>query len=281
MDQNTQTNIFNEKQPKQKSYEVRFAILLAINLVISAILFAASFIEKDLCFDSCSLGVLSSEVKMIAILTVIPAIIALYTSVRPFFLLKKTNFKTSLKVILTIILSISIFNIIVTPTESITYDRYNRDYRAYYGKDTHHFCELHANSSYCNIASIADISDNVVACSDGISDWNGQIDLAKKYIANGDYENCLEYPDGAICDRVIPTVEKYSKKEKISQNSITNQSFMRIYEKKVTSEWGENLDLLPCELVITEEKKNLGEELRKLSEACDINPKKYGCSTKK
>ena len=87
------------------------------------------------------------------------------------------------------------------------------------------------------------------------------------------YENCEEYPNGAICDRVLSTVEKYRAKKKISLDDLTNESFTKGGLNK-------NMDLSSCEEVITEEKSNLGEELRKLDEACDKNPKTYGCQNR-
>lgn len=272
MGPNTQTNIFNKKA-EHNTYNVRFVILLAINIIISSIIFANSFTEKDSCWDSCNLGVKSSNVKITMIFTVIPAIIALYTSIRPFFILKKTSFKTSLKIILAVMLIASVVNIFITPTEKITYSQYKNDYIAYYDKDRHHFCELHANSSYCKLEDIAGVSRNVAECKNEISEWNAGIDLAKKYIDNGDYENCEEYPNGAICDRVLSTVEKYKAKKKISLDDLTNESFTKGGLNK-------NMDLSSCEEVITEEKSNLKEELRKLDEACDKNPKTYGCQNR-
>lgn len=276
------TNITNNIATKRKNYEARFIILFVINLAISALLFATSFTEKDMCLDSCDLGTKSSEIKTIAILTVVPVIIAIYTSIRPFFLLKKASFKKGTKIALAAILAISIVNIFATPTERMTYDRYYKDYKAYYGNDTRRFCELHVNSSYCdNIESIVDVSDNVVACSKGISNWNAHIDLAKKYIENGNYENCKEYPDSALCDDILPIVQKFATKEKITPEKITNKTLLEIYGKKVTDDWAENLDLSPCEEVISEEKSDLNKELKKLSEVCSKYPNKYGCPTKR
>ncbi len=148
MNPNTQNKHIKQKTEHNK-YNVRFIILLVINIIISSIIFVNSFTEKDICFDSCNLGVKSSYVKLMMIFTVVPAIITLYTSIRPFFLLKKTSFKTSLKTILAVALITSIVNIFITPTEKITYSQYKNDYSVYYNKDRRHFCELHANSSYC------------------------------------------------------------------------------------------------------------------------------------
>lgn len=269
MSPNTQTNILNKKTEHNK-YNIRFIILLVINIIISSIIFVNSFTEKDSCFDSCNLGVKSTNIKLTMIFTVIPAIITLYTSIRPFFLLKKTSFKTSLKTILAVALITSVVNIFITPTEKITYSQYKNDYAAYYNKDKRHFCELHANSSYCKLEDIAGVSRNVAECKNEISEWNARIDLVKKYIDNGNYENCEEYPNVATCDEILSTVEKYRTKKKISLDSLTNESFMK-------SGLNKNMDLSSCEEVITEEKSNLREELQKLDEACNKNPKTYGC----
>lgn len=80
-------------------------------------------VDCDYCFDcSCNYAQLESAaifVKSLMIFTIVPAVLGLYISIRPLFLLKKTTFKRGAKIILLIVTLLLAFNTIVTPVATI------------------------------------------------------------------------------------------------------------------------------------------------------------------
>ena len=111
------------KQKRPKGYNLRFKILFSLSLLLSSTLFMTSFMTGCFCISCvCNASQIESMTTMIKefmMLTIVPAVLGLYISIRPLFLLKKTAFERKTKKHLMVIASLLLFNTLVTPVAAI------------------------------------------------------------------------------------------------------------------------------------------------------------------
>ncbi len=190
-------------QPTNK-IDVRFKILFILSAIISTALLVTSFFTYYFCFDTCNADSITSvagTIKLIMAITVLPAILCLYISIKPLVLLKKTTFEKKTRNVLMIIGLVLLFNTVVTPTAIINEIRHKRD-----------------------VAENGDRFHVINNCIRELVNYNRGVKSAKNIKQPTRNSNVIEQDKWNRYGR-------YKSKESFPIDSLSNESFGDFYEK--------------------------------------------------